>query len=76
MLIHKGDQKKINNKKAKLAPKAQQSILVGCDGKTIYHVYFEKNNKVIKVKDLQIHKDATSKNSTDLSTYEAISVDK
>ena len=76
VLIHEEDQKGTNSKGAKFAPRAQQGVLVGYDGTTIYRVYLEKSSKVIRVKDLPIHEDANAKKSTDLPTYDAICADK
>ena len=43
--------------------------LVGFDGHTIYRVYIKDQNKVIRVKDLRIYKDITSK-TTSLPDFE------
>lgn len=76
VLIHEEKQKRVNSKSAKFAARAKSEKLVGYNGKTIYHVYFEKDPIIIWVKDLQIHKDVTVKESTTLPIYDAINVDK
>ena len=46
---------------AKFSPSAQKGILCGYDRSTIYRVFMEKDYKVIRVKNLRIHEDATFK---------------
>ena len=62
----------MNSKSAKFAPTAQKGILCRYDGNTIYRVFLEKDYKVIRVKDLRIHKDAIDKNETDLPIYDSV----
>lgn len=73
VLIHQADRKGKNSKRAKFAPRAQRGKLVGYDGKTIYRVFLERSQSIIRVKDLSIHEDAIAKDSTELS-YDAIQI--
>lgn len=73
VFIHEADQKGEKSKAAKFAPRAQRGKLVGYDEKTIYRVFFEKSNSIIRVKDLSIHEDATAKEATDLA-YDAVQI--
>lgn len=73
VLIHEADRKGEKSKAAKFAPRAQRGKLVGYDGKTIYRVFLEKSNSIIRVKDLSIHEDATAKKATGLA-YNAIQI--
>lgn len=72
VLIHEEERKGDKSKSAKFAPRAQKGKLVGYDGHTIYRVFLEKDNKIIRVKDLRIHEDATPKDDTTVPTYDAI----
>ena len=56
-------------KSEKWAPQALKRTLVGFDGCTIYRVYIKNQNKVIRVKDLQIFEDYGTKKSTELPDY-------
>ena len=73
VFIHEADRKGEKSKAAKFAPRAQRGKLVGYDGKTIYRVFLEKSNSIIRVKDLSIHEDATAKEATDLA-YDAVQI--
>ena len=73
-LIHEEERKGLNSKDAKFSPRAQKGILCGYNGSTIYRVFMEKDYKVIRVKDLRIHEDATFKDGTDLPTYDSIMI--
>ena len=75
VLIHEEERKGDKSKSAKFAPQAQKGLLVGYDGHTIYRVFLEQDNKIIRVKDLRIHEDAISKAATTVPTYEAIMAD-
>ena len=75
VFIHKANRKGKNSKAAKFAFRAQRGKLVGYDGKTIYRVYLEQNESVIRVKNLSIHEDATAKKDTELS-YDATQITK
>ena len=68
-LIHKKERKGINSKAAKFFPRAQKGILCGYDRSTIYRVFMEKDYKVIRVKDLRIHEDATFKDGCKSQTW-------
>lgn len=46
---------------AKWDAKALKKKLVGFDEHTIYRIYIENENKIIKVKDLQIFEDISTK---------------
>ncbi len=46
--------------------------MVGYYGYSIYWVYLEKNEKVIRIKDLKIFKDVSIKQETSLSVYDII----
>lgn len=78
VLIHKEKHKKTNSKVAKFASKTQRGILVGYDGRIIYPVYFksnrDKNPAVIQVKNLQIHENVITKETTELVIYDANSI--
>ena len=43
---------------------------MGFDGHTIYKIYIEDQNKVIRVKDLRIYEDITSKAITSLPDFD------
>lgn len=73
VLIHEDDRKEKFSKAAKSALRAQRGKLVKYDGKTIYRVFLERNQSTIRVKDLNIHEDATAKDFTGLS-YDAIQI--
>lgn len=53
-----------------MAPQVLKKTLVGYNGHTIYRVYIKDQNKVIRVKDLQIFEDFKIKSSTNLTNYE------
>ena len=57
-------------KSAKWEACALKGKLVGFDGHTIYRVHIEDQNKVIRVKDLRIFEDITSKTTTSLPDFE------
>ncbi len=57
-------------KSAKWEAHALRGKLVRFDGHTIYRVYIEDQNKVIRVKDLRIYKDITSMATTSLPDIE------
>lgn len=75
VLIHKEERQGERSKSAKFAPRAQRGKLVGYDSHTIYRIFLEDNNKIIRVKDLRIHEDVIAKQETSLPTYEAIMVE-
>lgn len=50
--------------------KALKKKFVGFDGFTIYRVYIEDQNKVIKVKNLQILEDTSTKAFSTLSNFD------
>ncbi len=54
----------------KWAPRALKGTLVGYNDHTIYRVYIEEQNKVIRVKDLRIFEDYESKSATDIPDYD------
>ena len=60
-------------KSAKWEARALRWKFVGFDGHTIYRVHIEDQNKVIRVKDLWIYADITSKVTTSLPDFEGIS---
>lgn len=72
VLIHKEERQGDKSKSAKFTPRAQKGKLVGYDGHTIYRVFLEDSNKIVRVKDLRIHEDVIPKQNTNLPTYEAI----
>ncbi len=57
-------------KSAKWDVRTLKGKLVGFDGHTIYGVHVEEQNKVIKVKDLQIFEDTTAKKHSALPNFE------
>lgn len=57
-------------KSAKWEARALKGKLVGFDGHTIYRVHIKDQNKVIRVKDLQVFEDITSKTTTSLPDFE------
>ena len=57
-------------KSEKFVPRALKGKLVGFDGHTIYHVHIEKQNRVIRVKDVRIFENTETKKNTSLSSYE------
>ncbi len=57
-------------KSEKWATRALKRTLVGYDGHTIYRVHIKEQNKVVRVKDLQIFEDYETKVITDLPDYE------
>ena len=57
-------------KSAKWEARALKDKLVSFDGHTIYNVYIKDQNKVIRVKDLRIYEDFTSKAITSLPDFE------
>ncbi len=59
-------------KSVKWEPRAKRGLLVGYDGYSIYRVYLEKYVKVIRIKDLRIFKDASTKPETSLPIYDAV----
>lgn len=50
-------------------PQALRRTLVRYDGYIIYRVYIQKQNKVIRIKDLKIFEDYETKTSTDLPDH-------
>lgn len=66
VFLHEEERSK---KSEKWAPRALKGTLVGYDGHTIYRVFIKNQNKVIRVKDLQIFKDCETKMSTNLPEY-------
>lgn len=69
VFIHEEERKA---KSAKWDPRAKRGLLVGYDGHSIYRVYLEKDAKVIRIKDLRIFEDASTKMETSLPTYDAL----
>ncbi len=57
-------------KSAKWDARALKGKLVGFDGYTIYRVYVEEQNKVIRVKDLRIFEDTTAKRHSALPDFD------
>ncbi len=57
-------------KSAKWNARALKGKLVGFDGHTIYRVHVEKQNKVIRVKDLQIFEDTAVKSHSALPDFD------
>ena len=51
------------------APRALKRTLVGCDGHTIYRVQIQDQNKVIRIKGLQLFEDDEAKISIGLLVY-------
>ena len=66
VFLHKEEQ---SLKSAKWEARALKGKLVGFNGHTIYRVHIENQNKVIRVKHLQIYKDITSKAITSLPNF-------
>lgn len=56
-------------KSEKWTPQALRGTLVDFDGHKIYRVHIKEQNRVIRVKDLQIFEDYKAKKSTKLSDY-------
>ena len=67
-------EKKIGHisKSVKFSPKTQKNMLVGYDEKTIYKIFFEKNHKIVKIKDLRIFENSNHKDGTEIFTYDVI----
>lgn len=65
VFIHEEEQ---NLKSEKFEAQALEGTLIGYDGHTIYRVFIREQDKVIRVKDLQIFEDTSKKVSTDSST--------
>lgn len=59
-------------KSAKWEARALRGKLVGFDGLTIYRAHIKDQNKVIRVKDLRIYEDITSKGTTALPDFEGV----
>lgn len=59
-----------NLKSEKFEARALKGTLVGYDGHTIYRVFIQEQDKVIRVKDLQISEDTSEKVSTTLPDFE------
>lgn len=57
-------------KSEKCNPRALRGTFVGYDGHTIYRVHIQEQNKVIRIKNLQIFEDHEAKSSTSLPDYE------
>ena len=74
VLIHEEKRKEVHSKFAKFSSRAQREILCDYDEHIIYRVFMKKNYKMIRVKDLRIHEDATAKDRTNLFTYEIIMI--
>lgn len=72
VFIHEEERQR---KSAKFAPRAQKGMLVGNDEHTIYRVFLEESNKIIRLKNSRIHEDAVAKSDTIIPTYEAIMID-
>lgn len=72
VLIHKKERQDDRIKSAKFAPRVQIGMMMGYDGHSIYRVFLEDDTKLIRVKDLRIYEEATSKNKTSVPTYETI----
>lgn len=66
VFLHKEEQ---SLKLEKQVLRALKRTLVGYNSYIIYQVYINKQNKVIRVKDLQIFEDYKSKTATNLPTY-------
>lgn len=69
VFLHKEEQ---SLKSAKWDARALRRKLVGFDSHTIYRVHIKDQNKVIRVKDLQIYKDITLKATTALPDFKGI----
>lgn len=67
VLIH---EKEREFKSEKFVLRALKGKLVGFNGYIIYRVHIEKQNRVIRVKDLRIFKDTEIKENTSLPSYE------
>lgn len=67
VFIHKEEQ---NLKSEKFEAQALKSTLVGYDGHTIYRVFIREQDKVIRVKDLQIFEDKSEKVSITIPNFE------
>ncbi len=67
VFIHKEER---NLKSEKFKARALKGTLVRYDGHTIYRVFIQEQDKVIRVKDLQIFKDTSEKASIALPDFE------
>lgn len=65
VLIHEERELKSEN----FVPRALKGKLVGFNGHTIYRVHIEEQNRVIRVKGLQIFEDTENKENTSLPSY-------
>lgn len=66
VFIHQEEQ---DLKSKKFAPKALKKQLIGFDHHTIYCIHIEKQNQVIRIKDLHIFEDIEIKENIILSKY-------
>lgn len=66
IFIHEEEQ---NLKSEKFEARALKGTLVRYDGHTIYRVFIQEQDKVIRVKDLQIFEDTSKKTSTSLLDF-------
>jgi hypothetical protein len=71
VFIHEDER---SSKSAKFEARAQKGMLVGYDGHTIYRVYLENPERIIRVKDLRVVEDTVAKPSTLLPTWNALIV--
>jgi hypothetical protein len=71
VFLHEG-QRALESTKFK--PRAKKGKLVGYDGSTIYRVYIQDDQAIVRIKDLRIVEDADPKNATAIQTYEGIMV--
>ena len=67
-------EKKIDqiNKSVKFVSKIQKNMFVGYDETIIYKIFFEKNSKIVKIKNLRIFENSEHKNVTVQSAYPSI----